>query len=240
MTVSSVPVAGASPHEAVAPLASLSEDERMARFDRLQERMGDVWRIMRLNEPGESVVVIPSVTLDGVKERSGTLMQAMRGTLPVPAAPAPPAPPADDLRDVDADRTRHRRVLPGPAARHHPEPRQISARPGLGQRRIGAIAQRQAARAATVAGPHTRSDPRSVPIPSGPLQHDSAGARPRPGARHSHVRRRSSPVPARDQDRLPPVVRRGGSAPPVGLRGPAQHRRRDRGVRRPARRLGPR
>ena len=77
MTVSSVPVAGASPHEAVAPLASLSEDERMARFDRLQERMGDVWRIMRLNEPGESVVVIPSVTLDGVKERSGTLMQAM-------------------------------------------------------------------------------------------------------------------------------------------------------------------
>jgi hypothetical protein len=31
---------------------------------------------MRLNEPGESVVVIPSVTLDRVGERSGTIMQA--------------------------------------------------------------------------------------------------------------------------------------------------------------------
>ena len=60
----------------VASLASLSEQEREARFDRLQEKIGDVWRIMRLNEPDESVVVIPSVTLDGVKERSGSLMQA--------------------------------------------------------------------------------------------------------------------------------------------------------------------
>jgi hypothetical protein len=59
-----------------ASLAGLSEDERSARFDRLQARMGDVWRIMRLNEQNESVVVIPSVTLDGVKERSGSLMQA--------------------------------------------------------------------------------------------------------------------------------------------------------------------
>jgi hypothetical protein len=31
---------------------------------------------MRLNEPGESVVVVPSVTLDRVGERSGTIMQA--------------------------------------------------------------------------------------------------------------------------------------------------------------------
>ena len=58
------------------PLTAVPEEERFARFDRLQERMGDVWRIMRLNEDGESVVVVPSVTLDEVGERSGTLMQA--------------------------------------------------------------------------------------------------------------------------------------------------------------------
>ena len=38
--------------------------------------MPDVWRIMRLNEEGESVVVVPSVTLDRVGAGSGTLMQA--------------------------------------------------------------------------------------------------------------------------------------------------------------------
>ena len=38
--------------------------------------MPAVWNSMRLNEVGESVVVIPSVTLDRVGERSGSLSQA--------------------------------------------------------------------------------------------------------------------------------------------------------------------
>jgi hypothetical protein len=59
-----------------AALRGLSEAERYDRFDRLQERMADVWSNMRLNEPGESVVVVPSVTVDRVGERSGTLTQA--------------------------------------------------------------------------------------------------------------------------------------------------------------------
>jgi hypothetical protein len=41
-------------------LAELSDEERNERFDRLQERMRGVWEIMRRNEEGESVVVIPS------------------------------------------------------------------------------------------------------------------------------------------------------------------------------------
>ncbi len=62
--------------ESPAPLSALSEEERYDRFDRVQERMADVWRTMRLNQPGESVVVVPSVTVDRVGERSGTLSQA--------------------------------------------------------------------------------------------------------------------------------------------------------------------
>ena len=57
-------------------LAELSDEERNKRFDRLQERMCGVWEIMRRNEEGESVVVIPSVSLDRVGERSGSLQQA--------------------------------------------------------------------------------------------------------------------------------------------------------------------
>lgn len=42
-------------------LGDLSEDERNERFARLQRHLVDVWRAMRLNEPGESIVVVPSV-----------------------------------------------------------------------------------------------------------------------------------------------------------------------------------
>jgi hypothetical protein len=59
-----------------ATLSALNEAERYERFDRLQQRMAAVWNSMRLNEEGESVVVIPSVTLDRVGERSGSLSQA--------------------------------------------------------------------------------------------------------------------------------------------------------------------
>ncbi len=38
--------------------------------------MPSVWRTMRLNEEGESVVVIPSVTLDRVGTGSGSMNQA--------------------------------------------------------------------------------------------------------------------------------------------------------------------
>src|SRR5947207_5168373 len=57
-------------------LAELSDEERNERFDRLQERMRGAWEIMRQNEEGESVVVIPSVSVDRVSERSGSLQQA--------------------------------------------------------------------------------------------------------------------------------------------------------------------
>jgi hypothetical protein len=58
------------------PLAELDEANRYRRFDDLQKRLGGVWDGMRLNHEGESVVVIPSVTIDRVNERSGSVTQA--------------------------------------------------------------------------------------------------------------------------------------------------------------------
>ena len=57
-------------------LSELSEEERYERFDRLQQTMPSVWNTMRLNLENESVVVIPSATLDRLGEGSGTMTQA--------------------------------------------------------------------------------------------------------------------------------------------------------------------
>ncbi len=58
-------------------LADLDEAGRNAAFDGLQARLPDVWRSMRLNEADESVVVVPSVSLDRVNAKFGAVNQAM-------------------------------------------------------------------------------------------------------------------------------------------------------------------
>jgi PGM1 C-terminal domain len=58
-------------------LSRLTEDERYQRFDRLQSRMPAIWDAMRLNHDDESVVVIPSITLDRAVAASGSITQAM-------------------------------------------------------------------------------------------------------------------------------------------------------------------
>ena len=57
-------------------LSALSEDERYHRFDALQARMTGVWEAMRLNHDDESVVVVPSITLDRAAASSGSMTQA--------------------------------------------------------------------------------------------------------------------------------------------------------------------
>jgi hypothetical protein len=57
-------------------LSMLTEDQRNERLDALQRRMPDVWAAMRRNQEGESVVVVPSVTLDRITAGSGSLTQA--------------------------------------------------------------------------------------------------------------------------------------------------------------------
>jgi pheganomycin biosynthesis PGM1-like protein len=55
-------------------LGELSEEERDERFARLQERLRSVWSAMRLNRPGESIVVIPSTTPGATTP--GSILQA--------------------------------------------------------------------------------------------------------------------------------------------------------------------
>jgi hypothetical protein len=56
-------------------LSELNEEERSARFAQLQARLVPVWGAMRLNEAGESIVVIPSYVPD--PGTNGAMVQAM-------------------------------------------------------------------------------------------------------------------------------------------------------------------
>ena len=58
-------------------LSQLDEEERYRTFDRLQQSMPDVWASMQRGFDDESVVVVPSVSIDGPTSKSGTIMQAM-------------------------------------------------------------------------------------------------------------------------------------------------------------------
>src|SRR5262245_41167074 len=57
-------------------LSDLDEPGRYRRFDELQTRLPRVWDSMKLNVDGESVVVVPSVSLDRAVDNSGSLNQA--------------------------------------------------------------------------------------------------------------------------------------------------------------------
>ena len=58
-------------------LAQLDEDERYRVFDDLQLTMPSVWESMRLDLEDESVVVVPSISIERTTPGSGTVMQAM-------------------------------------------------------------------------------------------------------------------------------------------------------------------
>lgn len=58
-------------------LAELDEDGRNAVFDRLQAHLPDVWNAMRRDDPRESVVIVPSMTLDRVVANTGGMSQAL-------------------------------------------------------------------------------------------------------------------------------------------------------------------
>lgn len=66
--------------QAAAPgrtLSELDEGQRYAAYDRLQEAMPDVWAAMRRDHPDESVIVVPSISLERSTSSPGTLAQAM-------------------------------------------------------------------------------------------------------------------------------------------------------------------
>jgi len=65
------------PNQLGRTLSELDEDERYRYFDALQLTMPDVWESMRLNLEDESVVVVPSISIERTTPGSGTVMQAM-------------------------------------------------------------------------------------------------------------------------------------------------------------------
>jgi hypothetical protein len=66
-----------APGEVSPGLSALTEEERYQRFDQLQARMAEVWDVVRLNYDDESVIVVPSITLDRTETTgTGTMMQA--------------------------------------------------------------------------------------------------------------------------------------------------------------------
>ena len=65
------------PSRAGQKLSELSDAERYAAYDRLQAAMPDVWAAMRRQLDDESVVVVPSISLEHSTATSSTLVQAM-------------------------------------------------------------------------------------------------------------------------------------------------------------------
>ena len=60
-------------------LSDLDELERGERFARLQQRLVPVWNALRLNQPDESIVVVPSVVPDSTQ--GGAVVQALEERL---------------------------------------------------------------------------------------------------------------------------------------------------------------
>jgi hypothetical protein len=58
-------------------LSELDDDRRDAAYDDLQRRLPSVWAAIRRDDPLESAVVVPSISLERTTANSGTLMQAM-------------------------------------------------------------------------------------------------------------------------------------------------------------------
>ncbi len=135
----------------------------------------------------------------------------LRGAVPVPAPAAPPAAPAHrstsparpiDERIIDYYLAllpgvipRHARARLHLVATHDGSARPLTAKLLERPRRPGAIRALIPDRGRCHLVPYTTT---------------TARARPRPRARHPALRRRSATAPARNEDRLPAALRRGG------------------------------
>jgi hypothetical protein len=89
-------------------LSELSEHERNRLFARVQQRMPAVWDQIRLDHQDESVVIVPSVTIDRTKPGAGSFGQAFEERFLFLLAAAPATAAAHDLRHFDADKAEHR------------------------------------------------------------------------------------------------------------------------------------
>ena len=196
-------------------LSALSEDERYQRFDELQARMAGVWEAMRLNHDDESVVVVPSITLDRAVAASGSMTQAYEERflfllmllrqprlrmVYVTSMPIAPEIIEYYLALLPGVIPSHARARLSLVAVHDSSPRSLSEklleRPRL-LRRIAALIP-------------NRARSHLVPYNTTELERDVALS-----LGHPDVRRRPAAGAARLEDRLPPAVRRGRRAAPA-------------------------
>ena len=147
---------------------------------------------MRLNDDDESVVVVPSVTLDRRwrAQRQPDAGHTRNGSCSCCCCSGSPGCGWSTSRRCRSPE--HRRVLPRAAPRRHPESRRGATVPG---RRCDdssprPLSEKLLERPRLLAADRARSIPDRVAITPRPLQHDRAGAGPRARARHPDVRRR--------------------------------------------------
>ena len=178
---------------------------------------------MRLNRPGESIVVVPSMTPDPTTP--GSIVQAHEERflflLLLLRQPRLQMIYVTSLPIASTIVEYYLALLAGVIPSHARRTSSLRRR----ARRLGAAAERQAARAAADHRANSAAHPRPGVLPPRPLRDDDARARPRAHARHPDVRRRSALLPARNEERVPPPVPRGGRAAPDRLRGPRELRR---------------
>ena len=212
------------------PLSGLSEEERYRYFDDLQLTMPTVWESMRLGFDDESVVVVPSISIEGPSGRSGTIMQAMEERalflLLLLRQPRLRMIYVTSQPVSEAIVQYYLGLLPGVI------PSQARARLTLVP--VG-DASPESLSAKLLARPRLmreirRHDPQSGQKSPDPVQHHTAREGCRAVPRHPDVRRGSPARGPRQQDRLPQDVRGARRAVP-GRRGGSPHGGRDRGGR---------
>ena len=202
----------------------LDPEEAQTRFDGLQAKLVPLWQSMEpMTQDEQTIVVVCSMTLEDPNMPAAVLQAYEERFLFLLLLLRQPRARLVYVTS-QAVQPEHRRLLPRPAPGHHPLARAAATPPRVSARRLVAAAVREAPRAAAAARADPQPRARSRPRPPRPLQHDGARARPRARAGDPDVRRRSSLLPVRDEDRLPAPVRRAGRAASARPGGPVHDR----------------
>ena len=136
----------------------MTEREREQRFDALQRTAARGLGRDASELAGESIVVVPSVTLDRVVDRRAPVQAYEERFLFLLLLLRQPRLQLIYVTSTEIDPDHHR-VLPRAAARRHPESCPGTAAPGRRARRFAEPADREAARAPAT----DRADPRAHP-----------------------------------------------------------------------------
>ena len=161
-----------------------------------------LWKsIERFNQDPQTIVVVPSMSIDAIRLRRGD--PGVRGTVFISVTAAAPAAGAADLCDFTNDSAEHHRLLPESSSGRHPEPCAAAAFPAFTYGRLSASAKRE-----TVERPRLMERIRSLIMDPDrahlvPFNTTNREKELALQPRHSDVRRGSKIFPAGNKERLP-------------------------------------